>query len=350
MDHRERFFCTVAREPVDRPATWLGLPVPDSLPRLTNHFGVSDHKDLCRILGDDIFPVELPYHSPTSNAIYAAFDFALSGRGTEKNRTLTAPGFFAEVDDLDLVTNFPWPDPTLYIDGRDCHAIAKSAPDDCARLGMAWSAHFQDTCAAFGMESALMAMLENPEMFQAVIDKITEFYLVANEIFYESTRGCLDAVLIGNDFGSQTSLLLSPELIRKHVWPGTNKLIKQAKEYGLIVFHHSCGAIRELIPDLIEMGVDVIHPIQALASGMEPEGLLRDFGKKISFCGGIDAQELLVRGTPEAIIKKVDYLRELFPTGLILSPSHEAILPDIPPANIEAIFNAAHQISEKGLA
>ena len=209
-----------------------------------------------------------------------------------------------------------------------------------AVMGVVWSAHFQDACSAFGMETALMNMLAEPEMFRAVIDRITEFYLEANEIFYKATAGKLHAVLIGNDLGSQQSLMLSPELIREFVLPGTRRFIEQAKKYGLKVFHHSCGAIIDIIPDLIDAGVDVIHPIQALAANMSAENLKEKFDGKISFCGGVDAQNLLVNGSSEDVKKDVLRLKNLFPTGLVISPSHEAILPDIPPANIEALFTS----------
>ena len=193
------------------------------------------------------------------------------------------------------------------------------------------------------METALVKMMTEPEMYKAVDDKVMEFYLKANEIFYKATKGKLHAVLIGNDMGSQSGLMLSPKLIREFVIPGTKKLIAQAKSFGLKVIYHSCGSIYDVIPDLIEAGVDVIHPIQALAKGMEPKGLKEAFGDKVSFCGGVDAQHLLVNGTPEQISSKVIELRNIFPTGLIVSPSHEAILPDVNPANIEALFNASKQ-------
>jgi uroporphyrinogen decarboxylase len=212
-----------------------------------------------------------------------------------------------------------------------------------AVMGVVWSAHFQDTCAAFGMETALVKMMTEPEMYNAVCDKIIEFFLKANEIFYEATKGKLHAVLIGNDLGSQTSLMLSPDMIREFVLPGTKKFVEQAKSYGLKVIHHSCGAIYDIIPDLIECGVDVIHPIQALAKGMEPQGLKDNFGDKVSFCGGVDAQNLLVNGKPDEIKEKVLELKRIFPTGLIISPSHEAILPDIKPENIEALFRAVKE-------
>jgi uroporphyrinogen decarboxylase len=177
-------------------------------------------------------------------------------------------------------------------------------------------------------------------MFKAVIKRILDFYLKAGEIFYEATKGNLDAVLIGNDFGSQTALMVGPEQLRDFAFEGTRQLVQQAKSYNLRVVHHSCGSVRDIIPDLIECGVDSIHPIQALATGMEPQGLKDDFGAKTSFCGGVDAQNLLVRGTPDDVRAEVNRLRKIFPTGLIISPSHEAILPDIPPANVEALFEA----------
>lgn len=182
-----------------------------------------------------------------------------------------------------------------------------------------------------------MRMIDQPELFAAVIDRITRFYLEANRIFYQACRDLLHAVLIGNDFGSQTTLMLAPELLRRFVFRGTGQLIQQAHAYGLKVIHHSCGAVREVIADLIALGADAIHPIQALAAGMDAAGLRRDFGEQVSFCGGVDAQRLLVHGSPEEIAESVARLRALFPTGLIISPSHEAILPDIPPANVAAL-------------
>jgi uroporphyrinogen decarboxylase len=340
MNHIERFFLTIDRKPVDRPASWLGLPDKKAYNGLFNYFGVSSIDELKTKTDDDIHPVELPYHSPVSNAIYAAFDFAKKHALEQKDRTLTAPGFFEDYEDPDLVNDFAWPDPEKYISVDECKQIVAKAPQDRAILGVIWSAHFQDTCAAFGMETALVKMLTDPDMYRAVDDKILSFYLKANEIFYEATKGKLNAVLIGNDMGSQTGLMLSPQLIREFVIPGAKKLIEQAKSYGLKVLYHSCGSIFDVIPDLIDAGVDVIHPIQALAKGMQPKVLKDNFGGKVSFCGGVDAQNLLVNGTPEQIKTKVYELKNIFPTGLIISPSHEAILSDINPANIKALFDA----------
>ena len=337
MTRKERFIATVERRPVDRPASWLGLPVPAALPGLFRHFGVSDMVSLKKAINDDVWAVEVPYDDPPANHIACAFNFAVDAAAYEE-RTLTAKGFFADRTDVSDVAKFQWPDPADHMSAAACKAAVAGVPDGYAVMGILWSAHFQDTCAAFGMENALMTMLTEPRMFKAVDDRVTEFYLAANKIFFEATKGKLDAVLIGNDLGSQTGLMLSPEMIREHVLPNARRLITQALVYGVKVVYHSCGSICPVIDDLIDAGVDVIHPIQALAHGMAPAGLRDSYGNKASFCGGVDAQELLVRGKPEAVAAKVRELRSIFPTGLVISPSHEAILPDIAPENIEALF------------
>jgi len=321
------------------------MPAAEALPGLCRYFGVSDADGLREAVDDYLYPVELPCDFPDGRPIYAALKFAKKtpGDATGRERTLTAPGFFEDYHDPGKIDDFDWPDPREYINPSACRAAVDAAPAGKAVLGVLWSAHFQDACSAFGMETALVKMVQEPEMFRAVIDRITEFYLTANAVFYEAAHDKLDAVLIGNDFGSQTGLMLSAGMIREFVLPGTRRLTEQAKRYGVKVMHHACGAVSEIIPDLIGLGADIVHPIQALAAGMDPLTLKKRFGDEISFCGGVDAQRLLIDGTPAEIAGAVRELKAIFPTGLIISPSHEAILPDVDPANIEALFNAVHE-------
>ena len=341
MTKKERFLATIERRPVDRPASWLGIPTPDAIAPLLASFGAASLDELKRKINDDVYPVEVPYHHPPSNHIACAFDFAKASSEDYTERTLTTPGFFEDISDPSRINDFPWPSPSDHMSVDECREVISSVPPDYAVMGVMWSAHFQDACAAFGMENALMTMMESPEMFQAVLDRILEFYLAANEIFYRAADGRLDAVLIGNDFGSQNALIISAEHLKRYVFPGTRKLIEQAHSFGLKVIHHSCGAICPIVQDLADLGADAIHPIQALATDMDAEHLKATFADKVSFCGGVDAQNLLVHGTPEAVRQRVRELRTLFPTGLVISPSHEAILPDIPPANIQALFEVA---------
>ena len=178
-------------------------------------------------------------------------------------------------------------------------------------------------------------------MVHYIDDKIVDFYVRALTVFLEATKGKLHAILIGDDMGSQRSLMLSPALVEEFVIPGAKKLIDLAHSYGVKVIYHSCGSIIDIIPQLIEAGADVIHPIQALATGMDPENLKEKFAGQVAFCGGVDTQELLPGGSPDDVKAAVRHLRDLFPTGLIISPSHEALQSDVPPENIKAMFEEA---------
>nr|MDO8116382.1 uroporphyrinogen decarboxylase family protein [Candidatus Sigynarchaeota archaeon] len=298
MDHVERFYATIEREEVDRPASWLGIPVKAAQRALFNHFKVKDTKGLKRKIDDDVWDVEIPYHNPPSNHVACAFEFAKTGSMEYEKRTLTAPGFFEDIDDPSRVDEFDWPDPAEHIDPEECKAVVENVPEGYPTLGVIWSAHFQDVYSAFGMERAIIKMFKSPAMVHAVSKKIVEFYLKANKIFFDATKGHLDAILIGNDFGGQTRLMLSPANIKKFAMPGSRLIVEQAKSYGLKVFYHSCGSVFEAIPVLLDLGIDVLHPIQALATDMEPERLKEHYGDRLSFCGGVDAQQLLVNGSP----------------------------------------------------
>lgn len=338
MNSRERFLATLNRQPVDRPAWWLGDPLPETVVRLCRYFGVPDEAALKRHIDDDVWSVNIPFDCPPANHIACAFNWAKNGGYNE--RTLTAPGFFEGCEDPACLNDFDWPDPERHMNRAAIRAAVAAAPADKARVAMLWSAHFQDACAAFGMEDGLMAMLDRSEMFHAVIGRIADVYLRANAIVYEAAADLLDGVLIGNDVGCQTGLILSASCIRDFMLPGTRALIEQAHDHGLKVIHHSCGAIRDVIPDLVAAGADAIHPIQALAAGMSAEELAAAFGGTVSFCGGLDVQHLMVHGTPAEVAERVRELRCLFPTGLIVSPSHEALMPDVPPENVEALRRA----------
>ncbi|MBN2763796.1 MAG: hypothetical protein JXR41_11945, partial [Bacteroidales bacterium] len=157
MNHKDRFLATIEHAPVDRPASWLGLPVPDAEPGLKRYFGVNSMDMLKRVVDDDIYPIEVPYNFPPSNHIACAFNFAkISHDDTPDNRTLTAPGFFEDYEQPEDVDKFDWPEPSLYLDREESRQRAASVDKNYARMGILWSAHFQDACSAFGMEHALV--------------------------------------------------------------------------------------------------------------------------------------------------------------------------------------------------
>jgi len=119
--------------------------------------------------------------------------------------------------------------------------------------------------------------------------------------------------------------------------PWFERFTKQAHAHGYQAILHSCGAIHKVIDRLITAGVDCLHPLQALAANMDAGTLARDFKGRIAFMGGIDTQHLLVHGTPDEVRAEVLRVQALLGPRLIVSPSHEALLPNVPPRNVEAM-------------
>lgn len=349
MNSVERFYATVERKATDRPACWLGVPTEEATVRLCEFYGVQNGNELKRVCGDDIFSVEIPYRGGECNALHSVFDWYMGQRSmTEENRTLTADGCFADCESIEDIEKigFKWPDARKGISLEECRKVLQAAPGDKAILGMVWAGHFQQTCAAFGMENALANMLTEPEIVHYVDDRVVDFYEDALRIFWEATNGKIDAVLIGDDMGRQQNLMISPELVKEFVIPGTERLVRLAHSYKIKVIYHSCGSILDAIPLLLDIGIDVLHPIQAKARGMDVQNLKEKFGDELSFCGGVDTQELLPHASEEEIRKEVARLRALFPSGLILSPSHEAVQKDVPPESIKAMLDEATRVYE----
>ena len=151
----------------------------------------------------------------------------------------------------------------------------------------------------------------------------------------------VDGFFFGNDFGTQVDLICGPDQFDEFIMPWFARFTRQAHDHGYQAILHSCGAIHKVIDRLIGAGVDCLHPLQARAANMDADTLARDFKGRIAFLGGIDTQDLLVNGTPEEVAADVRRVKELLGPRLIVSPSHEAILPNVAPANVEAMARAA---------
>lgn len=151
----------------------------------------------------------------------------------------------------------------------------------------------------------------------------------------------LTSAFFGNDLGSQLSLLVSNEFFDRFIAPFMKKLIEQMKSYSLKVTMHSCGAVFDIIPRLIDLGIDALHPLQAKAANMQPEKLAREFKNDLVFIGGVDTQELLPFGTPQEVKDEVHRLKDIFGSRYIVSPSHEALLENVSIENVVAMSEAA---------
>jgi uroporphyrinogen decarboxylase len=179
-------------------------------------------------------------------------------------------------------------------------------------------------------------------MAHYLIGKFTDFYCEDITRALEATNGGFDLYCEWSDFGAQRGLLMSMSLFREFMTPPLRRMIGLCHSAGLKFMLHSCGAVRDLIPEFLALGVDVLDPIQVAAKGMDPVVLKRDFGEKIAFHGGICTQHTLPFGTPGevrgAVLDRVATLGA--GGGYILASSHD-ISADTPPQNVVAMYDPA---------
>ena len=247
----------------------------------------------------------------------------------------------AGVESATEVEAYPWPDPGTY----DFDEVARRADAVgdwyVINVGHRLNRTSVLKCATYlrGMDTFLMDLALRPGVARAIIRHVKDYYLAHNERIFRAARGLVDAFLLGDDFGTQTGLLVSLECWREFFAPSLREFVDLAHSYGLTVMIHSCGAVRELIDDLIGLGVEVLNPIQVRAAGMEIGGLKRDFGPRISFYGAIDIQETLPQGNVEEVEREVAHTIEVLGEGggYILCPTHN-IQPDTPVGNILAVY------------
>lgn len=193
-----------------------------------------------------------------------------------------------------------------------------------------------------GIERGMMEMIINKDFFNALVEKILEFQVQFIDKMLSAANGKIDFVRIGDDYGTQRSLIMSPVTWRECIQPALSSMVKVVKKHGAYYYHHSCGAIKDLIPDMIDTGLDVLDPIQVKSDGMIPSDLKTKFGNKICFCGGVDVQELLREGTPEQVSVGVNQLLDdmAYDGGFFIGPTHN-FQTDISTENILAMYEAA---------
>jgi len=191
-----------------------------------------------------------------------------------------------------------------------------------------------------GMQKVMEDMYLNPNVLKAILDKIVNFYLEFNKRLFEAANNKLDIFMMGDDFGMQDNMFFRKNKWEEFFKPGLKKYIDLTKKYDIKIMHHSCGSIEPLISDFIEMGLDILNPIQPEAKDMDPKILQKKYGNNIVFHGSISVQKTLPLGTPHDIEKEVkSRIDNLGSTGLILCSTHN-LQTDIPIKNAETLFKA----------
>lgn len=335
MNSRERVKAIIAGKPADRTGFWLGNPHTDSWPMYFKYWGLETEEELRTKLGDDVRWIcpqweEGAYRHPEGRSPFGPL---------LKKASHGQAGPFADCEDPRDVDRYEWPNPDYY-DFTSTLGKLRAA-DGLYRASGMWTCFYHNVMDLFGIESYLIKMYTNPAVVHAVTDKVCEFYYESNERFFKAAGGLVDGFFFGNDFGTQLDLICGPKQFDEFILPWFARFTEQGHRHGHQVILHSCGAIHKVIDRLIDVGVDCLHPLQARAADMDAVTLARDFKGRIAFLGGIDTQYLLVHGTPEDIRAEVRRVRDLLGPRLIVSPSHEAILPNVPPENVEAMAQAA---------
>lgn len=239
-------------------------------------------------------------------------------------------------------THYTWPNPDWY-DYSHLPAYVAQWPDYPIRGG--GSEPFLIYKKLRGDVQAFMDLIENPDIVHYCLDKLFDLAYTNTQRIYETVPNQIDLSYVAEDMGSQESLLFSPQHIHTFLLPRMKRMINLAHDAGVFVFFHSDGAIHDIIPDMIDLGIDVLNPIQWRCQNMDRETLIKDFGNQLIFHGGVDNQHTLAFGSIDEVkIEVRDNINILNQHNrYILAPCHN-IQAVSPPENIVAMYEAVHEL------
>jgi uroporphyrinogen decarboxylase len=258
----------------------------------------------------------------------------------------------AKIDDLD---SYPWPNPRDpgYLEGVEEQSAQLHAEGQYAVVGnFAWETWFERAWKLRGMETFFMDIALNKEFVHALLDKTLGIHLEFLDNMLSVSGHYLDVVIQGADLGAQQTTLISPQDYEEFIKPRQKRAIDLIrKKTNAKIFWHSCGAVSNLIPHFIEIGIDIINPVQVRAKGMDAHELKIKYGRDIAFWGGVDSQQVMPRGTPKEVEDEVRHIIRNMAGGggLVVSAVHN-IQADVPPENVLALFDSAKKWGEYPLA
>ena len=342
MNSKTRVHAALNREPVDRVPIWMWFH-PDTIKRLSKELEIPSHL-VVDAMGDDIRQTWVGNNHAMEGIVHE-FDGEVHTDlwGVEwikegpYNQITHSPLENANESDL-LNFRYPYDHIEELLSNMD-PILAKG---DEFFIGCDVSPCLLEMLYRLrGMENAILDLAASPERAYKMLEQAGAFSLCLSEIACD--RFPIDWLWTGDDVGGQQSMIVSPKLWRNMIRPHLYAIFDAGKSRGLWTAYHSCGAIRPIIPDLIEMGLDVLNPIQCNCPGMDPLELKLEFGEKLAFMGGVDTQDLLPHGTSDEVYSKTINLLEGMDAGnggYILAASH-VVPPETPLDNIFAMYAAA---------
>lgn len=343
MTPRERWLAVVRRERPDRiPMHYRATG--EATQKLLDHLGCHSTEEMFnrlhidrgvsvgpRYVGPPIPPEEDMYGRRYENVRYEG--------GVYRECVYHPLAGYETVEEIER--NYTWPTPDWF-DYSDIPRQIEGAEDRVISGG--GSEPFLLYKDLRGEEQAFMDLLLHPDIVHYCLEKLYGFCYENTRRIYEQVPGKVMVTSVAEDMGAQDRLLYSREHLQAFFFPYMKRMIDLAHQAGAYVNTHSDGAIGEILPDLIEMGVDIINPVQWRCKGMDRERLKRDFGERLIFEGGVDNQHTLPFGTPDEVRQEVrDNLRILGAGGgYILGPCHN-IQAVGPPENVAAMYETGYE-------
>ncbi len=350
MTSRERVLAAIDHTEPDRPPVdyWATSEVTASL---MSRFGLDTREALLRRLGIDVRYVSGRYVGPELPKS-SAEGWWEDVWGVRRKKIAYDGGTYEEAVEYPLagateagqLDDYRWPDPAWFdfsnipaeCDALEGFALANDV-DRLHRTSVIKAAEY-----LVGMEKLMMDMALAPDFVSELFRRIAGFYLGCNERLFEQAGDRLDIFYMGDDFGTQTAMLISPDMWRDLVAPHMRDFCSQARDAGLKVLHHTCGAVMPIIEDLAEVGVDILNPVQTSAAGMDPAAIKEAVGDRVTFHGAIDTQQTLPTGSPDDVRAEARSRIETLGAGggYILASTHN-LQPDVPHENIIALYEEA---------
>ena len=332
------------------PATYYGTPEIDQ--QLMDYFSINSYQELLEMLGDDFRRVGPEYIGPELKKYedgsweglwgerYTNWDF---GNGTYPEAVYLP---FKDVTNVEQLKNFRFPSADWYDYSNilsDCGKIS----DYVVVCGNAGVMDFMNGIARCrGVEQVLLDVGTEEPVFLELMERRHRFFMGNMERILKAANGKIDILHIGEDYGSQEGLLISPRSFEKLFAPKLKEYIDLGHKYGAKVMMHCCGSCRDIISVFIDLGLDILEEIQPDAAGMDTRELHDEFYGKIAFCGSISAQHLLPFGTVEDVVREVNLRKELFSKGgMIIAPDHN-IQAGTPIENIIAMYKTIGSLKE----
>lgn len=342
--------------------TYLGLNIPEEV-KHNFSMEVIPHHTVLETLGVDLISVKLgsPDRKKTKPPTegYVEDDWGIRYKKVQQPgggsyfEVIQSPLKNLRIDDL---ASYSWPEADLPGRGEKAEETAKFLFEntELALKGRFGGPITEIALNMLGMEEWMIRLAKAPEFIWALLEKITDIQISLDRIGLEATGKYLQIFKAsGEDLGMQTGPIYSKKMFKNQLLPHLKRRFQAARKLldrvnpSVKIMLHSCGSIRNFLPELIEAGVDIIDPVQPQAAGMNTGELKAEFGDKLTFHGGIDIQKVLPFGSKADIENEAaKRIQDLAPGGgYILAPAHN-VQADVPPENIVALYKAANELGK----